>query len=110
MSSVDIKVKGRTIGARKQKYQEGITMDVKRSAQAMSALVDEVSKANELYGKYSNNMESMVERMEDVKFLQALPPGSREYKSVLEENMKKRKERKKSRAENSGEWDVLSKY
>lgn len=47
---VDLKVSRRPIEAKKQKIPTAITVNVKKSTQAMSALVNEVSKAMQLIG------------------------------------------------------------
>lgn len=97
-SSCDVKGKCRLVGAKKRKYQEDLASDVKKSAQAMSALVTEGSKSNDLYKQSSDMFESMSNRMEDIRFLQALPHEYDYFKSVLAEIMKERKERKRKRA------------
>lgn len=74
-SSVRVKVRGVPMGGETKNYHKPIAMDVKRSSQAISDLVQEISKANYIYKKSSARKESISNRMEDIKFLQSLPPG-----------------------------------
>lgn len=91
------------MGTKKQKYQDTVTTEMNQSRKAMSALVSEVSKSNELYKRSTDRLESASNRLEDIKFLQALPKGSTEYRSVLEEYMKQRDERRMKRKRGSEE-------
>lgn len=87
-----MKGRRRPIVVKKKKYQEIMSSEVKQSRLAMSELMVQVSKANELCKISTDMFKSVSNRLEYIKFMRTLPRGSAEYNAAQSEYMKDREE------------------
>ena len=92
-SASEIERIARPMGIKKRKVHEDMFADMKRSSIAMSALLKEVEKSNSISVECSNAIERTIGSIADIKLLQALQPGSDEYKSLYLDIMNERRER-----------------
>lgn len=80
----------RPMGLKRKKEQTEIVVEMRKASKAINSITSEMTKANDLHKESNVSFERSARSMVDIKLLQALPPGSAEYKTLYADIMRER--------------------